>query len=231
MSSFFAEYGVGWLSLKQPSDGQIAYYANRSRGMWHRLLLELLENLLCEPRHSLVVRRSIPFGGRRRDRPVRALRSLDAIGMLAPLGEFTRTFPSVVTEYRSAWRRSNGGNSDKKRYSLPPMRALPRVIEDKRGQRSIAPGGYVRMLLVTYCEGIDSQRGISWRCADGLSLRAFLGVPLEEASPEESTPTNSGNRLKHFRKVATHYEKARGELFCASFVWPRLRRPLNVHTT
>ena len=35
------------------------------------------------------------------------------------------------------------------------------------------------MLLVGYFEDISSQRGIAWRCADSLSLRAFLGVPLD----------------------------------------------------
>jgi len=38
------------------------------------------------------------------------------------------------------------------------------------------------MLLVGYFEGIDSQRGIAWRCADSLALRQFLGIPLSEAT-------------------------------------------------
>ena len=42
---------------------------------------------------------------------------------------------------------------------------------EKRGQPSIPPGVYFRMLLVGYFEGLDSQRGIAWRCADSLSLR------------------------------------------------------------
>ena len=45
------------------------------------------------------------------------------------------------------------------------------ATEEKRGQPSIPPGVYFRMLLVGYFEGIDSQRGIAWRCADSLSLR------------------------------------------------------------
>ena len=39
------------------------------------------------------------------------------------------------------------------------------------GRPSIPPGVYFRMLLVGYFEGIGSQRGIAWRCADSLSLR------------------------------------------------------------
>jgi len=69
------------------------------------------------------------------------------------------------------------------------------ATEEKRGQPSIPPGVYFRMLLVGYFEGIDSQRGIAWRCADSLSLRAFLGVPLGESTPDHSTLTNTRNRL------------------------------------
>ena len=67
--------------------------------------------------------------------------------------------------------------------------------EEKRGQPSIPPGVYFRMLLVGYFEGIGSQRGIAWRCADSLSLREFLGVPLDEPSPDHSTLTNTRKRL------------------------------------
>ena len=55
--------------------------------------------------------------------------------------------------------------------------------DETRGQPSIPPGVYFRMLLVGYFEGIDSQRGIAWRCADSLALRQFLGMPLDEATP------------------------------------------------
>jgi transposase len=69
------------------------------------------------------------------------------------------------------------------------------TIGEKRGQPSIPPGVYFRMLLVGYFEGIDSQRGIAWRCADSLSLRQFLGIPLGESTPDHSTLTNTRNRL------------------------------------
>ena len=42
-----------------------------------------------------------------------------------------------------------------------------------RGSRSIPPGRYFRMHMVGYFEGIDSERGLEWRCSDSLSLRAF----------------------------------------------------------
>lgn len=67
--------------------------------------------------------------------------------------------------------------------------------EEKRGQPSIPPGTYFRMLLVGYFEGIDSQRGIAWRCADSLSLRQFLGIALGQKTPDHSTLTNTRKRL------------------------------------
>ena len=62
------------------------------------------------------------------------------------------------------------------------------------GRPSIPPGTYFRMLLVGYFEGIDSQRGIAWRCADSLGLRRFLGLSLQESSPDHSTLTNTRKR-------------------------------------
>src|SRR5829696_1735944 len=63
--------------------------------------------------------------------------------------------------------------------------------QETRGQRSIPPGVYFRMLLVGYFEGIESQRGIAWRCADSLSLRQFLGLGLDQSTPDHSTLTNT----------------------------------------
>ena len=67
--------------------------------------------------------------------------------------------------------------------------------EEPRGQPSIPPGVYFRMLLVGYFEGIDSQRGIAWRCADSFSLRQFLGIPLGKKTADHSTLTNTRKRL------------------------------------
>ena len=46
------------------------------------------------------------------------------------------------------------------------------------GRPSVAPGVYFRMLLVGYFEGIESERGLEWRCSDSLSLRSFIGVRI-----------------------------------------------------
>lgn len=65
----------------------------------------------------------------------------------------------------------------------------------EEGRRSIPPGVYFRMLLVGYFEGIDSQRGIAWRCADSLSLKAFLGYGPTESTPDHSSLTKIQQRL------------------------------------
>jgi len=64
-----------------------------------------------------------------------------------------------------------------------------------RGRPGIPPGVYFRMLLTGYFEGIDSQRGIAWRCADSLSLKSFLGYSLTEATPDHSSLTVIRQRL------------------------------------
>lgn len=67
--------------------------------------------------------------------------------------------------------------------------------EGTRGRPGLPPGVYFRMLFVGYFEGIDSQRGIAWRCADSLALREFLGIALDEDTPEHSTLGYTRRRL------------------------------------
>ena len=45
------------------------------------------------------------------------------------------------------------------------------------------------MLFVGYFEGIDSQRGIAWRCADSLSLKMFLVYALTKQTLDHSSLT------------------------------------------
>ena len=73
---------------------------------------------------------------------------------------------------------------------------------ETRGRPSIPPGVYFRMLLIGYFEGIDSERGIAWRCADSLALRAFLGYALNERTPEHSSLSVIRGRID----VETHRE-------------------------
>ena len=66
---------------------------------------------------------------------------------------------------------------------------------DVQGRPSIPPGVYFRMLFIGYFEGLTSQRAIAWRCADSLSLRAFLRIDLSRGTPEHSSMTNTRKRL------------------------------------
>jgi transposase len=63
------------------------------------------------------------------------------------------------------------------------------------GRPSIPPGVYFRMVLIGYFEGLDSQRGIAWRCADSLALRTFLGVAPTETTPVHASMTIIRQRL------------------------------------
>jgi transposase len=71
---------------------------------------------------------------------------------------------------------------------------LPYYVQDV-GRPGIPPGTYFRMLFVGYFEGIDSQRGIAWRCADSRSLQDFLGCLPTEATPDHSSLTRLRTRL------------------------------------
>ena len=64
-----------------------------------------------------------------------------------------------------------------------------------KGRPSIPPGVYFRMLLLGYFERIDSERGICWRCADSLSLRMFLGLGIDESTPDHSSLCKIRKRL------------------------------------
>ncbi len=55
------------------------------------------------------------------------------------------------------------------------------------GRPGLEPGRYVRLLLIGYFEGLDSERGIAWRAADSLAVRRFLRLGLEEGAPDHST--------------------------------------------
>src|SRR4051794_15710036 len=63
------------------------------------------------------------------------------------------------------------------------------------GRPSLPPGRYFRMLLIGYFEGIDSERGLEWRCADSLSLREFLRLGERERVPDHSWLSRTRSRL------------------------------------
>jgi transposase len=77
-----------------------------------------------------------------------------------------------------------------------------RFYHPTMGRPSLAPGRYFRLLLLGYFEGIDSERGIAWRCADSLSLRSFAGYCINEPATEHSTIS----RTRRLIDLETHQQ-------------------------
>jgi len=75
-----------------------------------------------------------------------------------------------------------------------------RFYAENNGRPSLTPGIYFRLLLVGYFEGIDSERGIAWRAADSFGLRQFLGIAIDEDTPDHSTIS----RTRRLIDVETH---------------------------
>ena len=71
---------------------------------------------------------------------------------------------------------------------------------DRLGRPSLRPGRYFRLLFIGYFEGLSSERGIAWRVADSLSLRAYLDLDVTEATPNHSTLS----RTRRLIDVETH---------------------------
>jgi len=78
-----------------------------------------------------------------------------------------------------------------------------KFYHEELGQPGIPPGMYFRMLLIGFFEGVDSERGIDWRCADSLTLREFLEYSLTKPTPDHSTLCTIRQRihLETHRKV------------------------------
>jgi hypothetical protein len=98
---------------------------------------------------------------------------------------------------------------------------------DRRGRPSVAPGVYFRMLFVGYFEGIESERGLEWRCSDSLSLRTF---PMELAISSPMTGATesfvAGPACRADRATMTYSPRATA-MACSSEgarVAPALRR-------
>src|SRR5262245_8632800 len=85
----------------------------------------------------------------------------------------------------------NGAGFD----ALAEAECLRFYKSETMGRPSMAPGVYFRMLLIGYFEGIDSERGIAWRCADSLSLKSFLGYELTAGTPDHSTISRTRRRI------------------------------------
>ena len=70
-----------------------------------------------------------------------------------------------------------------------------KFYHESLGRPGIPPGVYFRMLLIGYFEGIDSERGIAWRCADSRTLGRFLGYGPTETTPDHSSLSVIRNRI------------------------------------
>jgi transposase len=75
-----------------------------------------------------------------------------------------------------------------------------RFYADGIGRPGLTPGIYFRSLMIGYFEGIEAERGIAWRLKDSLSLRRFLGIALDEDTPDHSTIS----RTRRLIDVETH---------------------------
>src|SRR5665811_760886 len=77
-----------------------------------------------------------------------------------------------------------------------------RFYAEQYGRPSLTPGIYFRSLLIGYFEGIGAERGIAWRLADSLALRRFVGIALDEYTPDHSTIS----RTRRLIDLDTHRE-------------------------
>jgi transposase len=114
--------------------------------------------------------------------------------------EFWIPTAEIVQTPGSAFYARLNAILDQHRFDERVEKRMARFYAKQMGRPSIAPGVYFRMLLVGYFEGVDSERGIAWRAADSLSLRAFLGYALNEKTPDHSTVS----RTRRLVWIETH---------------------------
>jgi transposase len=89
---------------------------------------------------------------------------------------------------------------DRAKFDSYVERLCRKYYATTMGRPSIAPGVYFRCFLMGYFEGIDSERGIAYRVSDSLSLREFLGLSLEEQTPDHSTLS----KTRRLMNLGTH---------------------------
>ena len=77
------------------------------------------------------------------------------------------------------------------------VRALcaPAYKQSGLGRPGIDPVVYLKMIMVGFFEDLPSERAIAARCADSMSIRAFLKYELHEKTPEHSSFTVIRQRL------------------------------------
>jgi transposase len=87
------------------------------------------------------------------------------------------------------------------------VRALCASAYDQSGvgRPGIDPVVYLKMIMVGFFEDLPSERAIAARCADSMSIRAFLKYELSEKTPEHSSFTVIRQRLglKVYERIFT----------------------------
>lgn len=71
----------------------------------------------------------------------------------------------------------------------------PAYKNGNAGRPGIDPVVYLKMIMVGFFEDLPSERAIAARCADSMSIRAFLNYSLEEKTPDHSSFTVIRQRL------------------------------------
>jgi transposase len=77
------------------------------------------------------------------------------------------------------------------------VRALCASAYDQSGvgRPGIDPVVYLKMIMVGFFEDLPSERAIAARCADSMSIRAFLNYELDEKTPDHSSFTVIRQRI------------------------------------
>ena len=89
---------------------------------------------------------------------------------------------------------------EKAQFDRYAERICRKYYAERIGRPSIAPGTYFRCFFIGYFEGVDSERGIAYRVSDSLGLREFLGLSLEERTPDHSTLS----KTRRLMNLGTH---------------------------
>lgn len=85
---------------------------------------------------------------------------------------------------------------DKMKFGNQVRKLCSKYYSDKTNCRPpVDPEIYFKMLLTGFFENLRSERAIAARCADSLSLRAFLGYTITESTPDHSTLSLIRHRL------------------------------------
>ena len=71
----------------------------------------------------------------------------------------------------------------------------PAYKRNNAGRPGIDPVVYLKMIMIGFFEDLPSERAIAARCADSMSIRAFLNYSLEEKTPDHSSFTVIRQRL------------------------------------